>query len=99
MRRRRLYFCNSFTAREGAGFDESGVGRDREIGNCCVLRLTRTVGNHRRIAGPFCHFDGVERFGDRTDLVELDQDGICNTLLNPFSRIFVFVTKRSSPTS
>ena len=38
--------------------------------------------NHGGIAGAVCHLDGIQRLGQSTDLVDLDQDGVGNALLD-----------------
>ena len=56
--------------------------------------------HHRRVAGALRHVHGVERLGQRADLVDLDQDRIGDALLDALaSAASTLVTNRSSPTS
>src|SRR5690554_6073479 len=58
------------------------AGSHRQVSNSGIFSFTGTVGNHRRVAGVLSHFDGIQSFRQATDLVELDQDGVTNTLLD-----------------
>ena len=40
--------------------------------------------NHGCISYLFGQFDGIKGFGDRSDLVQLDQDRVCDALFNAF---------------
>jgi hypothetical protein len=41
-----------------------------------ILGLARAVRHHGRVAGAVRHVDGVQRLGQRADLVDLDQDRV-----------------------
>src|SRR5690554_4495583 len=58
------------------------AGSHRQVSNSGIFSFTGTVGNHRRVAGVLSHFDGIQSFRQATDLVELDQDGVTNALLD-----------------
>ena len=45
------------------------------------------------------HRDGVERFGDGADLIQLDEQRVADVLVDARRRISGFVTNTSSPTS
>ena len=51
-----------------------------------VFGFTAAVGNDAGIASAFSSFNSVEGFGQGTDLVNLDQNGIANTLLDAFNQ-------------
>ena len=51
------------------------------------------------VAGALRHIDGVQRFGERADLVDLDQDRVGHALSMPSPGALMLVTNRSSPTS
>lgn len=40
--------------------------------------------DHGSVASVFCHLDCSQRFGQRTDLVEFDQDGVNDAFLDTF---------------
>jgi hypothetical protein len=54
-----------------------------------------TTAAYRRIG----HRDRFQGFGQRADLVDLDQDRVGDALVDAFARIFGLVTNKSSPTS
>src|SRR4051812_11225811 len=62
------------TVRAGrsAGLDLAAADGDGEVGDRGVLGLAGTVAHHRAEAGPVRHVDGVQRLGERADLVDLD---------------------------
>ncbi len=41
-----------------------------------VFRLAGTVGNYGCITRTFGHFNGIQRFGQCSDLIELDKNGV-----------------------
>ena len=47
---------------------------NRDVSDRAVFGLTGTVGDNRCITSAFCHFDRVEGFSQRTDLVHFDKD-------------------------
>ncbi len=83
---------------QGTGLDLTGVGCYGQVGDGCVFGFTRPVGDHRGVAGAFSHFNCFQRFGQGSDLVDLDQDRVGDALFDPFFQDLVLVTNRSSPT-
>src|SRR5215475_15604897 len=69
-------------ARQRARLDLAGIGGDRDIGDGVVLRLARAMRNYGRVARALSHCHGLERFRQRADLVDLDQDRVGNLLAN-----------------
>ena len=65
-----------------ARLDLAGVGRDHQIGDGAVLCLARTVTDHCRVPGAVSQLDGVERLGERADLVELDEHAVRDPALD-----------------
>ena len=59
-----------------SGLDLSGRGADRQVGNRRVLGFAGPVRDDRRVARVARHADGIERFGDGADLVELDEQRV-----------------------
>ena len=51
-------------------------GADGEVGDRGVFGFARAVRDDRRVAGVARHRDRVERFGDRADLVQLDEQRV-----------------------
>src|SRR5690606_2697273 len=71
-------------AAQRTGLDLTRGSTHRQVGDGAVFGFTGTVRNNRGVAGVFGHFDGVQRFGQRADLVELDQNGVTDTFLDTF---------------
>src|SRR5688572_6652859 len=67
---------DAVAARGGAGLDLAGVGRDGEVGDEGVFGLAGAVRDDRGVAGVLGGADRVEGFGERPDLVDLDQDRV-----------------------
>jgi len=74
---------HSLTSREGANFQLSGVRRDREMRNKCVFGLSRTRGDNRLPSCRLRDSNGFERFCHRPDLIQLDEHGVGDLLLDP----------------
>ena len=64
------------------GLDLAAVRSDRDISDRSVLGLSGAVRGHGRVSMTVCHLDGVQRLGQGTDLVDLDQDRVGATLLD-----------------
>ena len=73
---------------QGTGLDLTSTGRHRQIGNGGVLSLSGAVGNDSRVTGVLGHLDGIQGFTEAADLIELDQDGIANALVDPLLQDF-----------
>src|SRR5262249_1385425 len=56
-----------------AGLDLAAVGRYGDVGDRRILGLARAMAQDARPAGPVGHLDGLQRLGQRADLVDLDQ--------------------------
>ena len=56
------------------GLDLAAVGGHGQVGDGGVLGLARAVRHDARVGGPGGQVHGVERLGQRADLVDLDQD-------------------------
>ena len=55
---------------------------DREVGDERVLGLARAVRGHHAPAGLLGHAHGLDRLGDRPDLVDLEQQRVARLLLD-----------------
>jgi len=69
-------------AGQRTGLDLPATGGNGEIRDGRVLGFARTVRHHRGKAGLMRHLDCRERFGQRADLVHLDQDRIAQAGVN-----------------
>jgi hypothetical protein len=81
-----IIFTNTIRAGRRAGFDLPGIGSHRNIRNRRIFGLSGTVRYHSRVAGFVSHLNGIQRFGEGTNLIDLDQDGIADTSLNAFEQ-------------
>ena len=59
-----------------AGLDLARVRRDGDVGDRRVFRFAGAVRDDRRVAVELRHFDGVERFREGADLVDLDENRV-----------------------
>src|SRR5580658_10058660 len=66
-----IVFGKPVGARQRAGLDLPAIGRDREVGDRRILGLARAVRDHRAIAGAPRRIDGLQGFGQRSDLIQL----------------------------
>ena len=73
---------NPVGSRRRASLDLSAVGCDREIGDRRVLGLTGAMRHDSRVAVRLRQCDSIQRFGERSDLVDLDQDRVRRLLLD-----------------
>src|SRR5216684_5214264 len=71
-----VVFGDAVGAAAGAGFDLAGGGSDGEIGDKGVLGFAGTVRDDGVVAGFAGQLDGVDGFGDRADLIELNKNGV-----------------------
>ena len=71
-----IVFGGTVGSAQGAGLDLSAIGGDGKIGDGGILRLTGAVGKNGSVAVFLSQFDGIQRFGQGTDLVDLDEDGV-----------------------
>ena len=84
-------------ARGRPRLDLAAVGGDGEIGNRGVLGLTGAVAHHAAVAAAVREGYGVERLGQRPDLIDLDPERIRGALVDA-ALPSGLVTNRSSPT-
>ena len=76
MRRSWLYLGHPLAARRGAGLDLPTVHRDGQVGDGGVLGLAGAVTDHAAVAMSVGQVDGIERLGQRADLVDLDEQRV-----------------------
>src|SRR5574341_57348 len=75
---------NTVGAGEGAGLDLARVRGNGKVCDGGVLALSGAVGHDRGVPCPLRHFDGIQGLGEGADLVEFNQDGIADALLDAF---------------
>ena len=63
MRSSWLYFAMRVGTGQRAGLDLQRIGRNCQIGDGGVFRLTGAVRNHSGVAGALGHLDGSKRLG------------------------------------
>ena len=66
----------------GAGFDLAGAGAYGEVGDEGVFGFAGAVADDRGVAVATSQLDGVEGLGDGADLVDFDEDGVGDFLLD-----------------
>src|SRR5688500_5463344 len=71
---------HSVRTRQRAGLDLGRRRADRDVRDRRVLGLAGTMRYDRRVSGPGRHVDRLQSFGQRPDLVRLDQDRVCHVL-------------------
>ena len=71
-----VVFGDAVGTGQGAGLDLRRRGRHRQVGDGAVLGFSGTMGNHCTVVGSRRHANGIERLGQRADLVELDEDRV-----------------------
>src|SRR5215216_79331 len=79
-----IVLCRAIGARKRSGFDLSGVGGDSEIGDKRIFSLAGTMRDDRRAAVSLRELDAVQRFRERADLVDFDQNRISHTQVDSF---------------
>ena len=83
-----------------SGFDLTGRCPDSQVRDGRVLGFSGPVRDDRAVVGVARHLHGVQRFGHRADLIELDQQCVADAdLRSRASEMSGLVTNTSSPTS
>src|SRR5690606_28480164 len=83
-----VVFRNAVGAGKGARLDLARVGGHSQIGNGAVLRLAGAVGENNAETGLLRRLHGVQRLGQRADLVDLDQDRVTGLFINAALQAF-----------
>ena len=79
---------NTIGAAKRAGFDLSRVRGDCDVSDGGVFCFTRAMGDDSGVAVLFREFDGVEGFGQRTDLVHFNENRVGDAVFESFSEEF-----------
>jgi len=83
-----VVFGDAVGAAEGAGLDLAGVRGDGDVGDGDIFGLARAVADDGGVFVFLGEFDGVEGLGERTDLVDLDEDRVRHALVDAFLEEF-----------
>ena len=83
-----IVFCHAVTAAGRARFDLTGIYSHGKIRNRRILRFTGAVGNNGRVSRAVGFFNGIQRFGKRTDLIHFDQNRIADLSIDTFFQPF-----------
>jgi hypothetical protein len=85
MRSSWLYLASAIGTRQRTGLDLHRISGHRDVGDGGVFGFAGAVRDHRGVARALGHLDGGEGFGQRADLVDLDQDGVGDALADAFA--------------
>src|ERR1700733_10813411 len=77
-----IVFSDAIGAGSGAGLDLSCPHSNDEIGDEGVFGLAATMRNDGRVSGAAGHLDSFDGLGNRSDLIELNKDGIADVFGN-----------------
>jgi hypothetical protein len=75
-------FRHPLAAAARTGLDVAGAGRHRQIRDEGVLGFARPVGDEAAVAIARRQFHRVQRFRHRADLIQLDEDGVADSLVD-----------------
>ena len=73
-------------ARKRTRLNLSGIRRDGEVGNESIFRFTRAMRDDCRVQVGFREFNTVQRFGKRADLIDLNQNWICDAAFDTLTQ-------------
>src|ERR1051326_1551918 len=79
-----IVFGDAIGAGSGAGFDLTGASGNGEVGDEGVFGFAGSMGDDVGVVGGGGHLHGFERFGERTDLIDLDENGIGDAFFDAF---------------
>ena len=78
----RVVLAHTLRAGRRAGLDDTSVESDSQVGNGRVFSLTRAVRHHDSPVVRLSELGSLDRFGDRADLVDLEQKTVASLLLD-----------------
>lgn len=79
-----VVFSNTVRTAHRTGFDLACSSTNSRVSDGSVFSFARTVRNNCSVASVFRHLDCSQSFGQRTDLVEFDQDGVSDAFFDTF---------------
>ena len=69
-----------------ARLDLAGIEAHGDVGNGAVFRFARAVRDDGRVGGGLRHVDGFEGFGERADLIHLDENRVGDAAVDAFAQ-------------
>ncbi len=79
-----VVLSNAVRTAHRTSFDLASSGTNSQVSDGSVFSFARTVRDDSGVASVFRHFDRSQSFGQGTDLVEFDQDGVNDAFLDTF---------------
>ncbi|BBG30546.1 predicted membrane protein [Zymobacter palmae] len=79
-----VVFSNTVAARQRTRFDLACRSTNRQVSDEGIFSFTTAVRDNSGVACIVSHFDRFQSFGQRTDLVEFDQDGVSDAFFDTF---------------
>ncbi len=79
-----VVFSNTVRTAHRTSFDLACSSTNSQVSDGSVFSFARTVRDNCSVASIFRHLDCSQSFGQRTDLVEFDQDGVSDTFFDTF---------------
>ncbi|VFS63391.1 Uncharacterised protein [Kluyvera cryocrescens] len=79
-----VVFSNTVRTAHRTSFDLACSGTNSQVSDGSVFSFARTVRDDSSVASVFRHFDRSQSFGQGTDLVEFDQDGVNDAFFDAF---------------
>gem|GEM_PF-2856268 len=79
-----VVFSNAVRTAHRTSFDLACSGTNSQVSDGSVFSFARTVRDDSGVASVFRHLDCSQSFGQRTDLVEFDQDGVSDAFFDAF---------------
>ena len=83
-----VVFGDAVGAAEGASLDLARICGHGDVGDGDIFGLAGAVADDGRVFVFLGEFDGVEGFGEGTDLVDLDEDRVRHALVDAFLKEF-----------
>ena len=77
-----VVFCNAVASGWRASFDLTAVSCHRQVGNGRVFGFATAMTHHAGVTILCCKCNGVERFCQCADLIDLDQHAVCSAFAN-----------------
>ena len=88
-----MYLAILIRSGQRTRLDLSCVKTDYDICDRCIFRFTASVRNDRSVSGFLSHFDRIESFRQGSDLVYLDQNGVCDALFDTLCQSLVYLSR------
>jgi hypothetical protein len=77
-----IVLCDPIGSARSTGLDLTRIKGDSEIRNGGVLRLSRPVADNALVIVAACEGYRLKSLGERSDLIDLHQNCVCDALVN-----------------